>query len=73
MTCKDPIYIHFFENRAFVLDFFAGHRFHLLGEFFDTLASVSFNETNDYILATFAAPQRFTQHAESLSDARGIA
>src|SRR5437773_9617782 len=73
MTRENRINIHFFKNCAFVLDFPAGNGFHLLGKFFNTFASVGFDETDDYILATAAPPQSFTQHAEGLPDTRRIA
>ena len=60
MTRENRINIHFFKNCAFVLDFPAGNGFHLLGKFFNTFASVGFDETDDYILATAAPPQSFT-------------
>ena len=54
---QDRVHIHFFENGALVFDFLAGHRFHLFGKFFDTLTSVCFDKSDDYVLTTAAPPQ----------------
>src|SRR5258708_22497505 len=73
MTRENGIDVHFVKKCAFVLDFLAGNGLHLLGKLFDAFASMSFNETDGYILAAAMSPERFTQHTESFADPRRIA
>src|SRR5712671_6060916 len=73
MTREDGINVHFVKKCAFVLDLLAGNGLHLLGKLFDAFASMSFDETDGYILAAAMSPKRFTQHTESFADARRIA
>src|SRR5882757_5114677 len=73
MTREDGIDVHFVKKCAFVLDLLAGNGLHLPGKLFDAFASMSFNETDGYILAAAVPPKRFTQHTESLSYTRSVA
>ena len=60
MTREDGIDVHFVKKCAFVLDLLARNGLHLLGKLFDAFASMSFNETDGYILAAAVPAQRFT-------------
>src|ERR1700690_4321188 len=73
LTRQDGIDIHLLENRALVLQLLSRNGFELLRQFGGRLTSMGLDHSNDHVLAPAMAADGFTQHAESLANARGVA
>ena len=69
---QNSVQVHFFKQRALVLDFLARHNFELRSQFFDCFAAVRFDDADHHIFVTAVAADGFAEHRIRFADARRI-
>ena len=72
-TRQNSVRVHFFEQRALVIDFPARHGFQLFGKLDDSFASVIFDDAYHHVFAASLPANGFAQHGVGFPDARRVA
>src|SRR5258708_9121121 len=70
---QNRVNIHFFKNRAFVLDFPSWNNFQLAEQLFDRFAAMGFDDPNHHVFAAAMPAKRLAEHAIGLADTRRVA
>jgi len=72
-TGENCVYVHFGKKSSFVLQFATGNVFQFVRQFCGSAAAMRFYDAHHHIFAAPMPPYSLAQHAEGLSDTRGVA